>query len=503
MSAHSAQQHLSSNGNSEVKNLREACGIFGIWADSVDVARLTFYGLFALQHRGQESAGICTVNNNELHISTGMGLVSQIFTEDKLEPLKGHGAIGHVRYSTTGASRIDNAQPLLFTDPQKGGQIAFAHNGNVVNTDELKIDLSQNGTSFDTTSDTEVLSKYLLEQKGEWRDRIKAVMEKIPAAYSFVMITPEGIIAARDRYGMRPLCIGSIDGGYVVASESCAFGLIGAEFMREITPGEMITIDNMGLRSEQILRPATSAHCIFEHIYLARPDSVLEGQTICESRERLGAQLAQEQPSDADIVIGVPDSATFHAIGYAKASGIPYYEALVKNRYVSRTFIAPEQSLRDIGAQLKYNPLRSVINGRRVVVVDDSIVRGTTTPRIVKLLRKAGASEIHFRVASPPIRRPCAFGIDMGRGESLIAAHSAIKEILDRIGADSLGYLSLRGMQHALKLNQPSCTACFDGNYPVPVPIKFENMSIIDHNDLAANRHSPMKPSNVKTSGRL
>ncbi len=460
---------------------REACGVFGIWAPEVDVAVETFYGIHTLQHRGQESAGICTTDGRKLSVKTGMGLVAQVFDEQSAAELEGIAAIGHTRYSTTGASRFRNAQPILLDDPLTGERIAIAHNGNVVNAAQVRAELTEAGESFETSTDTEVLAKYLLlfgedEHDADtiWEERFSALMRHIEVAYSLVLLTPDRLMAARDPYGVRPLCIGQVGGRYVVASETCALDQLGATLLREVRPGELITIDERGMRSYQAIFPADPAGCVFEHIYFARPDSILDGQAAWQSRTQLGVELAREHPADADVVIGVPDSATAHAIGYSSESGIPYSEGLVKNRYVGRTFISPDQRLRDLGAHLKYNPMPSVLAGRRVVVVDDTIVRGTTTPRIVKLLREAGAAEVHMRVAAPPIRHPCHFGVDMATRQELIAARQSVEEIRQHLGADSLGYLSLDGLQQALGLGKPTCLACFTGNYPVSVQTDFE-----------------------------
>ncbi len=460
---------------------REACGVFGIWAPEVDVAVETFYGIHTLQHRGQESAGICTTDGRTLTVKTGMGLVAQVFDEQSAAELEGIAAIGHTRYSTTGASRFRNAQPILIDDPLTDAQVAFAHNGNVVNSASVRVELTERGVAFETSTDTEVLAKYLLLHGDDavdldelWQIRFSALMRHIEVAYSLVLLTPDRLMAARDPYGVRPLCIGDVGGRYVVASETCALDQLGARLLREVAPGELVTIDERGMRSYQAAEPAPPAGCVFEHIYFARPDSILDGQAAWQSRSQLGVELAREHPVDADVVIGVPDSATAHAIGYSFESGIPYSEGLVKNRYVGRTFISPDQRLRDLGVHLKYNPMPSVLAGRRVVVVDDTIVRGTTTPRIVKLLRDAGASEVHLRVAAPPIQHPCHFGVDMATRQELIAARHSIEEIREHLGADSLGYLSHDGLQRALSLGKTTCLACFNGDYPVPVQTDFE-----------------------------
>ena len=457
---------------------REACGVFGVWSAEVDVARLTFYGIYALQHRGQESAGICATDGKTLHLQTGMGLVSQVFTEDGLEPLDGIAAIGHTRYSTTGSSRFRNSQPIELRDPSNQQPVAIAHNGNVVNAAEIRAQLMESGHRFKTSTDTEILGLYLLDQGVDWHSRFAAMMHRIEAAYSIVMLTPDRLMAARDPLGVRPLCIGSIEGGYVVASETCALDHIGAEFVRDVGPGELVTIDADGLHSEQVVEARTPAGCVFEHIYFARPDSFLDGHLAYESRRRMGRELAREHPAKADLVIGVPDSATAHAVGYASESGIPYSDGLVKNRYVGRTFIEPDQRTRDLGAHLKYNPMKTVLEGRRIVVIDDTIVRGTTTPRIVKLLRQAGASEVHMRISAPPIRHACYFGVDMATRAELIAFNHSVEEIREHIDADSLGFLSIEGLQRAVDLGKPSCMACFTGDYPVPVQFGMDKLML-------------------------
>ena len=430
--------------------MREACGVFGVFAPDLDVSRLTFYGLYALQHRGQESAGICTSDGARLRLRTGMGLVSQVFDESSLSPLNGIAAIGHTRYSTTGASRARNAQPLLLQGVE--GELALGHNGNVVNAGQIREGMEREGHAFHTSTDSEVIGKYLLATPGSWGDRFAQMMRTFSGAYSLVILTPDRLMAARDPRGVRPLCLGRIDGGYVVASESCALDHIGGTFVRSIAPGELVTITADGVKSEQVASNAPAAGCVFEHIYFARPDSRLDGTLVYASRLAMGEELAREEPADADLVIGVPDSATAAAVGYARGSGLPYAEGLVKNRYVGRTFIQPDQRLRELGVNLKFNPLREVIEGKRLAVVDDSIVRGTTTPRIVQMLRAAGAAEVHMRICAPPIRHACFFGVDMANRGELVAAQRTIPEIKEHVGADSLGYLSLAGLVRAIGL---------------------------------------------------
>ena len=459
---------------------REKCGIFGVFAPGEDVARLTFFGLHALQHRGQESAGIATTDGRKINVFADMGLVAQVFDEDTLAGLPGHAAIGHTRYSTTGSSIQCNAQPFLI----KGalGELAIAHNGNVVNADIMRSDLEQRGVRFETTTDTEVLGALLAEAPaGHWQDGFQEMMRRAVGAYSLVILSKDAIYGVRDPLGIRPLCIGRLNGhGWVLASETCALDHLGADFVREVAPGEVVRIDADGLTSTFPIGPSTQqALCLFEFIYFARPDSKLDGQLLHPVRMRMGARLSEEYPVDADLVIGVPDSATAAAIGYAAASGIPYAEGLMKNRYVGRTFIQPDQRLRERGVQLKYNPLRDVIQGKRVIVVDDSIVRGTTTPRVVKMLRDAGATEVHMRITSPPITHPCFYGVDMATRGELIAANKSEDEIRDHIDADSLGYLSLEGTIAATGLpNGRHCTACFSGQYPSEVPLQFDKFTL-------------------------
>ncbi len=470
-------------------NLGEKCGVFGVFAPGEDVSRLTFFGLHALQHRGQESAGIATADGRRIHLFAEMGLVAQVFDEDALASLPGHAAIGHTRYSTTGSSIVCNAQPFHLKGP--AGELAIAHNGNVVNADVMRADLEERGVTFETTSDTEVLGKLLVESDGEhWQDRFAHLMRRSVGAYSLVILAKDAVYALRDPLGIRPLCIGRLNGsGYIFASESCALDHLGAEFVREVQPGEVVRADADGLTSwfpvgeplPMAAAPARQALCLFEFIYFARPDSHLGGQLLYPVRMRMGERLAQEHPVEADVVIGVPDSATAAAIGYAHAAGIPYAEGLVKNRYVGRTFIQPDQRLRERGVQLKFNPLREVLAGKRVIVVDDSIVRGTTTPRVVRMLRDAGATEVHMRITSPPITHPCFYGVDMATRGELIAANESVEEIREHINADSLGYLSIEGTIQATGLGEGNhCTACFTGEYPSEVPLQFDKFALED-----------------------
>jgi amidophosphoribosyltransferase len=454
---------------------REACGVFGLYAPGQQVARLTFFALYALQHRGQESAGIATCDGRAAHIHKGLGLVAQVFTEENLHPLRGHLAIGHTRYSTTGAPRLRNAQPYLIETAL--GPLGVAHNGNLTNAPALRRDLLQRGFGLTSSSDSEVITLMLASARGStWEERIAAFMEQAEGAYSLVLLTRDAIYAVRDPWGFRPLCLGRLnDSGWAAASESCALNTIGATYLREVNPGEIVRLDAGGIASFPGAPPRRPALCIFEYIYFARPDSLLEGRSIHLVRRRLGERLAAEHPVEADLVIAVPDSATAHAIGYAQASGIPFGEGLIKNRYIGRTFIQPDDRLRRMGVALKFNPLPDALQGKRVVLVDDSIVRGNTSGPIVALLRRAGAAEVHMRVASPPIRCPCFMGIDMASREELIAARMDVPSIARQLGVDSLGYLSLEGLLEAVGSGRPDyCLACFCGDYPVPVAVALE-----------------------------
>jgi len=457
--------------------MHESCGVFGIYAPGLDIARLIFFALFALQHRGQESAGIAVTDGNEIKIHTSMGLVSQAFTENDLALLKGYIGIGHNRYSTTGSRKPANAQPTIAES--EGVTIALSHNGNILNTKMLHDELKERGYRFHSTTDSEVIANLILDSPGKsWEEKIERAMRRLQGVYSLTIMTQDKLIGVRDAMGTRPLCLGTIDGGWVIASESCALDHIGAQFVREIAPGEIVVIDSDGVKSFQG-KSDKKALCIFEYIYFARPDSIIQGRLLYQARQAMGEMLAQEYPVDADLVMGVPDSATAASIGYSKASGIPYCEGLLKNRYVGRTFIEPNQRIRELGVQLKFNPLSRIIAGKRLVVVDDSIVRGTTTPHVVNLLRKAGAKEVHLRICAPPIRYPCFFGVDMATKWQLIAARKTIPEIRDYLGVDSLGYLSLDGLIQAVNLPRDIfCLACFTGEYPVPVQIEMDKLAL-------------------------
>lgn len=456
----------------------EECGIVGAFVPGESVARTAFFGLFALQHRGQESAGIATSEGDKIHLKAKMGLVSQVFREETLATLPGHVGIGHTRYSTMGGSKEYNAQPLI-ADGQRG-QIAVGHNGNVINAPELRVEMSEEfGSNFEKTSDTEVIAELYAKAPGrDWFEVSAYAMRRLKGAYSLVIMTKDQLIAVRDPLGIRPLCLGTLNGGYVVASETAALDNLGADFVRELENGETLVIDKNGIQSK-IWSGARETHamCVFEQIYFARPDSILNGELAYETRQRLGAEVFREHPVDADIVVGIPDSSTPHAVGLAAAAKIPYTEAIIRNRYVGRTFIQPDQRSRAQGVQTKFNPMRQVIEGKRLLVVDDSIVRSTTITRVIKMLRRAGAKEIHVRVASPPIKSTCHFGVDMATLGELIAANKTVEEITEYIGADSLAYLSVEGLLRAVKAPQNAyCTGCFTGNYPIPVQLEMNKM---------------------------
>jgi len=458
--------------------LRESCGVFGIYAPEEDIARLTFFALFALQHRGQESAGIATTDGRRLQVYARMGLVSQVFDEDSLSKLTGHIAIGHNRYSTRGSSKSVNVQPIVVG---KGSDaLAIAHNGNITNAEPLYKELSDQGYTFHTSTDTEVIANLILSStEKDWLSKIRYAMRRLQGAYSMVIMTKDTLFGVRDPLGVRPLCLGTIgNNSIVIASESCALDHIGALFIREIEPGEIAAITENGVAS---YREETDkrALCIFEYIYFSRPDSIINGRLLYSARQAMGVGLAEEYPVEADLVIGVPDSATAAGVGYALRSGIPPGEGLIKNRYMGRTFIEPDQRIRDLGVKLKFNPLHSILEGKRVVLVDDSIVRGTTTPQVIRLLRKGGAKEVHMRVCAPPIRYPCFFGVDMATRWELIAAQKTLPKIKDFIGADSLGYLSIDGLIKAVALPRDIfCLACFTGEYPVPVQLEMDKLAL-------------------------
>ena len=464
--------------------MHESCGVFGVYCPDEDVSRLTYFALFALQHRGQESAGIAVADGLRMQVTSDMGLVSQVFTEERLSQLSGYIAIGHNRYSTRGSSRVINVQPIIVG--RGANAIAIAHNGNIINAELLREELIAQGHTFRTSTDTEVIANLIISSpEKSWVDRIRYAMHRLQGAFSMCLLTNDSLFAVRDPWGVRPLCLGQMNGGHVIASESCALDHIGAEFIREIEPGEILRVRQGEVESYREDSDRRSL-CIFEYIYFARPDSVINGKLLYPARMAMGAGLSEEHPVDADLVIGVPDSATAAGIGYARHSGIPFSEGLLKNRYMGRTFIEPDQRIRDLGVRLKFNPLPQMLEGKRLVVVDDSIVRGTTTPKVVNLLRRAGVKEIHMRICAPPIQYPCFLGVDMATRQELIASHKTVEEIRDFIGADSLGYLSVDGLIKAVDLPRETfCMACFVGDYPIPVQLQMDKLALensaLDH----------------------
>ncbi|GLW25423.1 amidophosphoribosyltransferase [Microbispora amethystogenes] len=445
---------------------KDACGVFGVWAPGEDVSKLTYYGLYALQHRGQESAGIAVSEGSRILVYKDMGLVAQVFDESILGTLRGHLSIGHCRYSTTGSSVWENAQPTLSSTD--GGGLALAHNGNLINTAQLAERLTSG--AMRATTDTEVLTALLAQDASRPVDDVAAeLLPEVKGAYSLVWMNETTLFAARDPQGIRPLVLGRLERGWVVASETAALDIVGASFIREIEPGELLTIDERGVRSRRFA-VAEPKGCLFEYVYLARPDTTIAGRGVQSTRVEVGRVLAREHPVDADLVIPTPESGTPAAIGYAEQSGIPYGQGLVKNSYVGRTFIQPSQTIRQLGIRLKLNPLREVIEGKRLVVVDDSIVRGNTQRAIVKMLREAGATEVHVRISSPPVAWPCFYGIDFATRAELIAGSLSVEEIRSSLGADSLGYISLDGLTRATTLPADRlCRACFTGEYPIPI----------------------------------
>ena len=452
----------------------EACGVFGIYAPGEDVAKLTYFGLFSLQHRGQESAGMAIFENQQMHVHKEMGLISQVFNETILEELTGDHAIAHNRYSTTGSSHVVNAQPA--TLETRLGPVALAHNGNLVNTNQLREKLLEKDCTLVTTTDSEMIVHAIaLEVNGgkDWLDGAVSAFEQCIGAFSLIIGTPDGIMGTRDPHGVRPLVIGILPTQpqrYVLASETCALDIIGAEYLRDVEPGELVWITEKGLASYHWAKPERKL-CVFEMIYFARPDSMVNDETLYSYRLRIGRQLAREAPADVDMIIGVPDSGIPAAIGFSQESGVPYAEGLIKNRYVGRTFIQPTQSMRESGIRMKLNPLKDVLAGKRVLIVDDSIVRGTTSRKIVQALRNAGATEVHMRISSPPVTHPCFYGIDTDNQEQLIAATKSLEQIKEQIGVDSLAYLSWKGMLEETGDNKKHfCSACFTGDYPIDVP---------------------------------
>lgn len=459
--------------------LHEECGVFGIYSASGDiaVAQSVYHGLVALQHRGQESCGIAVCDRGVFSYHKDMGLVSEVFNQEILSELKGQTAIGHVRYSTAGGSVRENSQPLVMRYVK--GTLGLAHNGNLTNAHELRTDLEQRGAIFQTTIDSEVIAYLIARERLNYHSveaAVKAAMTQLHGAYSLLVMSPRKLIAARDPKGFRPLCMGRIDNNIVFASETCALDAVGAQYMRDVDPGEIITCDSTGIHSDRTLCTNDVAHCIFEYIYFARTDSVIDGVSVYDSRRQAGRQLAKQKPVDADIVIGVPESGIDAAIGYAEQSGIPYAKGIVKNSYIGRTFIKPDQTQRTNAVRLKLNALKSIVGGRRVVMLDDSIVRGTTMHRIVSMLREAGASEVHVRISSPAFRNPCFYGVDIPSAEDLIANQHTVEEIAELIEADSLDFLDLDAIgKLTCGKKMRLCTACFDGRYPDGITTKHIN----------------------------
>ncbi|MEA2348795.1 MAG: amidophosphoribosyltransferase [Thermoleophilaceae bacterium] len=447
---------------------RDECGVFGIYAPGHDVARLAYFALYALQHRGQESAGIatCELENGYITTMRELGLVQQVFDESKLQALIGEMALGHVRYSTTGSSAWENAQPIHRSDRT---EIALAHNGNLINAVPLHAELREQGLTFRSTSDSEIIAALLsVHPADKIEDAVADVMPRLEGAFSTVVMTRDAVIGFRDGAGLRPLCLGRIGDRYCMASESCALDIIGAEFIRDVEPGEMVSLGPRGIETRQIIEGARRAFCVFEHIYFARPDSLLEGNRTQVSRRKMGEILWREAPAKAEVVIAVPDSGNAAAAGYSKASGIPKDDGLIKNRYVARTFIQPGQELRKHGLRMKFNPLPEVVAGKSIVVVDDSIVRGNTTRQIVSMLRDAGAAQVHMRVSAPPIRHACHYGIDMSTSQEMVAHGRTVEEIAHELDCDSLAYLSLEGVYEAIRSTREThCDACFTGEYPL------------------------------------
>lgn len=457
--------------NFDFDKLKEECGVFGIYSKGMkDLSRMIYFGLVTLQHRGQESAGIAVYNDKKIHYYKEMGLVREVFNDTILKRLTGDIGIGHVRYSTTGESYVTNAQPLVVQ--YKGGSIALAHNGNLVNADKIRDELEDNGSIFQTSIDSEVIANLIAKNYSlGFKEAITCAAKRIRGAFALSIICEGKLIGVRDPHGLRPLCIGKLDDGYVLSSESCALDVVGAELVRDVKPGEIVIIDDDGIESIMYEENKQKALCSFEFVYFARPDSVIDEESVYQSRIEAGKILARENPVDADIVMAVPDSGTVAAIGYAEESGIPYRQGLLKNKYLGRTFIQPNQKMRELMVKLKLSVLRENVEGKRLILIDDSVVRGTTSRRIVDMLRKAGAKEVHLRVSSPPVKYSCYFGIDTPTRKQLIGATHSVEEIREAIGADSLAYLSIPGLVKSIKMkDERLCTACFSGNYPMEVP---------------------------------
>ncbi|MBT2758585.1 amidophosphoribosyltransferase [Mesobacillus foraminis] len=456
----------------ELKGLNEECGVFGIWGHE-NAAQIAYYGLHSLQHRGQEGTGIVVTDGRQLKGKKGEGLVTEVFSKNAIQELEGNSAIGHVRYATAGGGGYENVQPLLFNS--QNGSLALAHNGNLVNANNLKHQLEGQGSIFQTSSDTEVLA-HLIRRSGfsQLKDQVKNALSMLKGAYAFLIMTEKEMMVALDPHGLRPLSLGLLGDAYVVASETCAFDIIGAEFVRDVLPGELLIINDDGIQSEMFTINSNTALCAMEYVYFSRPDSNVNGINVHTARKSLGKQLATEAPIEADVVTGVPDSSISAAIGYAEAAGIPYEMGLIKNRYVGRTFIQPSQSLREQGVKMKLSPVRGVVEGKRVIMVDDSIVRGTTSRRIVTMLKEAGATEVHVVISSPPIKNPCFYGIDTSSSEELIASDKSVEQIREIIGADSLTFLSVDGLVKAVGSEgegetKGRCLACFTGKYPTEI----------------------------------
>lgn len=463
-----------------MSEIKEACGVFGIYNFEADhSAKSVYYGLFALQHRGQESAGIAASDGEEIKHHKGMGLVNQVFDEINLSRLKGHISMGHVRYSTTGSSVIENAQPIVIDT--RYGTIALAHNGNLINSSGLRQDLKEKGISFVGTSDSEVIAAMIAtSKKSDFEDALIDTFKRCKGAFSLLVMTKDKLIAARDAHGIRPLSIGKLEDAYVVSSETCALDILGAQFVRDVANGEIVVIDKDGLRSRTWQMGEREAICVFEYIYFARPDSILHGRNVYEARFHMGKYLAKEYPVEADMVMAVPESGVPAAMGYAAESKIPYEEGLIKNRYIGRTFIEPSQEIRDLGVRLKLNPIRDAVRGKKVIIIDDSIIRGTTSRQIVRLIREAGAREVHMRISSPPNLNPCFYGIDTAARAELIAANLSVEGIRKYIEADSLGYLSLKNLIKSISLPAKNlCLACLNGEYPVRIPERLQSLKLV------------------------
>lgn len=464
-------------------SLHEACGLFGVYDnDGLDVARLTYLGLYAVQHRGQEGCGIAVNNEGDIHGHKGLGLVPDVFSDRVLDRLTGKMAVGHTRYSTTGANTVENCQPLIVN--YKNSRVALAHNGNLVNASLLRHELEDKGAVFQTSTDSEVIANLISRYRLQFtsiEEVLTETIRTIQGSFAIVMLTPKRLIGIRDPMGIRPLCIGRLDNSYILASETCALDSVGAKVIRDVEPGEIVLIGENGIESIRV-SDLPRRLCVFEHIYFARPDSFIDGASVYHARLEAGRRLAKEHPVEADLVIGVPDSGLTAAIGFSRESGIPYGEGFIKNRYVGRSFIQPQQSQRELSVRIKLNALRNEVRGKRLVMIDDSIVRGTTSRNIVQILKDAGATEVHMRISSPPVMYPCHFGIDIPSRSQLIAASHSVEEIRNFLGADSLGYLSVGGLVESPKSlpNHGFCTGCFTGTYPMAVPEEADKL-VMEH----------------------